>query len=461
MQQSLENVISKLQKIYQLKAIELERINEELELRKIATALVNFKDIADISKYDNEKIKLFLNSIEHTLDVGSVVLACSVVSLANPAVKNGKRYIEALQVLERLKIIATKFLSDKGDLFLKQTQCEKTLETMEALFYVLTNKVVVEETKLVTFINLLETELFSDDKYAVLVVVAALVIRNANLLAKPEKLIIPHVEEVKIEDTVLTSEQEERKHDLFSYVKSKEPIYTSKTRGVVTNTYLRNIELLIEKKKITFDEARNMLSSSSNLYEYFLWSWMNRLVNKLNNNSDEKDFDNLLDKVEELKLKLEDVLERKKISEVVKADIKNNRTIIYNLNNGLATSFNPKTITQETVKLINQLKLGKDTKTVTNVTNLDNGLLLLTGDSEFILFKKLISNHTLLLLNGKIEEMDRKLESKLLSKLASSEFYSEKNKIIMEHGFEYRKLINDSKVFEENFLQLKEDDDKE
>ena len=130
----------------------------------------------------------------------------------------------------------------------------------------------------------------------------------------------------------------------------------------------------------------------------------------------------------------ENVLERKKISEAVKADIKNNRTVIYNLNNGIATSFNQKAITQETVRLINQLRLGKDTKTVTNVTTLDNGLLLLTGDSEFILFKKLANNHTLLLLNGKIEEMDRKLESKLLSKLASSEFYSAKNKIIMEHG---------------------------
>ena len=111
------------------------------------------------------------------------------------------------------------------------------------------------------------------------------------------------------------------------------------------------------------------------------------------------------------------------------------------------------------MKLINQLKLGKDTKTVTNVTTLDNGLLLLTGDSEFILFKKLTSNHTLLLLNGKIEEMDRKLESKLLSKLSSSEFYSEKNKIIMEQGLEYRKMIDESRKVEEKFPMIKEDDD--
>ena len=62
MQQSLENVISKLQKMYQLKAIELEKISEELELRKIATALVNFKDVADISRYDNDKIKIFLDN---------------------------------------------------------------------------------------------------------------------------------------------------------------------------------------------------------------------------------------------------------------------------------------------------------------------------------------------------------------------------------------------------------------
>ena len=460
MQQSLENVISKLQKMYQLKAIELERVTEELELRKIATALVNFKDVADISKYDNDKIKLFLDSIESALEISSVVLACSVVSFANPAVKNGKRYAEALKILEHLKIIAARFLSDKGDLFLKQTQCEKTLETMESLFYVLTNKVVVEDEKLVTFINLLETELFVDDKYAVLVVVAALVIRNANLLANPSKVIKTRVEDVKIDDLILTKEQEDKKHDFYSYVKSKEALYESETRGVVTSTYLRNIELLIEKNKITFEEARNMLNASSNLYEYFLWSWMNRLVNKLNSNPDAKEINNMLDKLENLKGRLEDVLERQKISEAVKADIKNHRTVVYNINNGLATSFNLKYVTPETVELIKQLREGKDTKNVSNVTSLDNGLLLLTGDSEFILFKKLANNHTLVLLNGKIEEMARRLETKLLTKLSAPEFYNTRNKIIMEHGLGYRKMIKESELLEEKFPNLKEVDDK-
>lgn len=459
MQQSLENVISKLQKMYQLKAIELEKISEELELRKIATALVNFKDVADISRYDNDKIKIFLDSIENTLEYSSVVLACSVVSFSNPAVKNGRRYAEALKILEHLKIIAARFLSDKGDLFLKQTQCEKTLETMENLFYVLTNKVVVDDNQLVTFINLLESELFNDDKYAVLVVVAALVIRNANLLSNPSKIVKPHVEDVKIDELILTKEQEEKKHDLFSYVKSKELLYESKSRGVVTSTYLRNIEQLVEKNKVTFDEVRNMLNMRSNLYEYFLWGWMNRLVNKLNNGPDEKEVNSILYKLEDLKIRLEDVLERKKISEAVKADIKNNRTVIYNLHNGIATSFNPKSVTEETVVLIQQLKDGKDTKNVSNVTNLDNGLLLLTGDSEFILFKKLSSNHTLILLNGQIEEMDRKLESKLLSKLSSSEFYSAKNKIIMENGLEYRRLIKEASLLEEKFPKIKKVDD--
>lgn len=459
MQQSLENVISKLQKIYQLKAIELERINDELELRKVATALVNFKDVADISRYDNEKIKMFLDSIENALDFDSVVLACSVVSLANPAVKNSRRYVDALKILEHLKVLATKFLSDKDNLFLKQTQCEKTLETMESLFHVLTNKVIVDDVKLVRFIKLLETELFSDDKYSVLVVVAALVIRNANLLANPDKITKPHVEDVKIEEKEENKELELRQQELFEYVKSKDVIYASDSRGVVTGSYLRNIEMLIEKNKITFDEARNMLNTSSNLYEYFLWNWMTRLVKKIKNNPDDKEINSKIEKLDDLKLKLEDVLERKKISEVVRADLKNNRTVIYNLNNDKLPSFDTRMISLETVKLINQLKMGKDTKNVSNVTNLDEGLLLVTGDSEFILFKKLTNNHTLLLLNGKIEEMDYILDSTLLSDLSSADIYGAKNKIIMEHGLEYRKLIKESKILEEKFPNVKEDDD--
>ena len=55
--------------------------------------------------------------------------------------------------------------------------------------------------------------------------------------------------------------------------------------------------------------------------------------------------------------------------------------------------------------------------------------------------------------------MDRKLESKLLSKLSSSEFYSAKNKIIMENGLEYRRLIKEASLLEEKFPKIKEVDD--
>ena len=93
MQQSLENVISKLQKIYQLKALELEHIREDLELRKIATALANFKDSDELASYDKEKIKTFLTKSGSNLNLEAVSLACTIVDLANSVVKTSKRYM--------------------------------------------------------------------------------------------------------------------------------------------------------------------------------------------------------------------------------------------------------------------------------------------------------------------------------------------------------------------------------
>ena len=453
MQQSLENVISKLQKIYQLKALELEQIQEELELRKIATALANFKDSDELSSYDKEKIKTFLSKSNSSLDLETVALACTIIDLANPAVKASKRYMDASKILSEVKNQAVAYIESKDDLFLKQTQCENLLQTMENLFQVLTNKVVVSADDLDVYIKLLENEIFKDDKYAVLVVVAALVMRNANLLANPEKITDVELENIEPKYT-LNKRQEEKKQQYDNFVREEEKLYDSKHRGMITNTYLKNIELLIEKKKIDFEEAKTMLNSDSNLYEYFIWNWMNKLVAKLGSVSSSREANNIINQLDKLKERYDDLLQRKKISNLVKSKVKSNRTILYFLNNGTKTSFfNEDEITDESIDLIKQLKDGKDTKRITNIIGLDNDLSLLTGEQEFILFKKLPKNNTLIILNGKIEEMDKKLDTKMLAKLSTPDFFNDIKKIVTENGVEYRKMVQESDAIESKFLK--------
>lgn len=453
MQQSLENVISKLQKIYQLKALELEHIHEELELRKIATALVNFKDSDELSSYDIEKIKTFLTKSGSNLDLEAVALARTIVDLANPVVKSSKRYKEASAVLASIKEEAISYIETRDDLFLKQTHCEKLLQTMENLFNVLTNKVVVDADNLDVYIDLLETEVFKDDKYSVLVVVAALVIRNATLLANPEKMTQLRVEEMP-PNYVLNKRQADKKEFYEVFVHEVESLYESKHRGMVTNTYLKNIELLIEKKKINFEEAKTMLNSDSNLYEYFIWNWMYKLTEKMNRATSAREVNNIINQLDKLKERYDDLVERNKISNLIKNKVKNTRTLIYQIGTGTKnTFFNVKDVTDETIELLNQLKEGKDTKKMTNITSLDNDLVLLMGEQEFVLFRKLPKSHTLVLLNGKIEEMDKKLDKKMLECLTDPNFFNEIKKILTENGVEYRKLIQESEILESKIFK--------
>lgn len=453
MQQSLENVISKLQKIYQLKALELEHIHEELELRKIATALVNFKESDELSSYDIEKIKTFLTKSGSNLDLEAVALARTIVDLANPVVKSSKRYKEASAVLASIKEEAISYIETRDDLFLKQTHCENLLQTMENLFNVLTNKVVVDADNLDVYIDLLETEVFKDDKYSVLVVVAALVIRNATLLANPEKMTQLRVEEMP-PNYVLNKRQADKKEFYEVFVHEVESLYESKHRGMVTNTYLKNIELLIEKKKINFEEAKTMLNSDSNLYEYFIWNWMYKLTEKMNRATSAREVNNIINQLDKLKERYDDLVERNKISNLVKNKVKNTRTLIYQIGTGTKnTFFNVKDVTDETIELLNQLKEGKDTKKMTNITSLDNDLVLLMGEQEFVLFRKLPKSHTLVLLNGKIEEMDKKLDKKMLECLTDPNFFNEIKKILTENGVEYRKLIQESEILESKIFK--------
>jgi len=453
MQHSLENVISKLQKTYQLKTLELENIKDELELRKIAIALSSFKDPAEISSYDVEKIKTFLTKSGSDLDLEAVSLACTIVCLASSIVKESKRYKDCVNLLSQIKDLALSYAEVKEDLFLKQTQYETLLNTMEDLFRVLTNKVVVDAEDLDIYIKLLETEIFKDDKYAVLVVVAALVMRNANLLANPEKIEIINEKSSNLSNYSLTKEQEKKRQLFAEYVNKEANNHENNTRGMITNTYLKNIEVLIEKKKISFDEAKTMLDSDPGLYEYFLWNWMSKLVNKLEHVTSSKDANNVINQLEEIKENCDELVERKKIRELVKNKVNSGKTIIYQVTSESELLVEPTEFTEETIALINQLRSSKEMNKNTNISNLDNNLEIITGAQEFILFKKLPKNHIVILMCGKIEDMGKRLDTEVLAQLSSEDRFKRIKKAIADNDEEYKKIIKESENLESKFLK--------
>lgn len=453
MSQSLENVINKLQKIYQIKASELETIQQEMELKKVAFIIAHLKSVEEISSYDLEKLEFFLLSIDDKINIDEIKLACTVVSMSNnPVIKTGKRFLDAAKVLEGIKNRAQKYVDDKKDLALLHAECEKDLSSMESLFNVLTNKILVTDEDLEKSIDLLEKRIYPEDRHSVLVVIAALIIRNVTLMENPKTFNNVVVEEITIPDSKLTTEQEQKYQNYIEFIDEKSELYNEKKSEMVTNTYLKNIESLIERKKISIEEAKDMLNTGSNMYEYFLWNWISKLVLKIDRLSDKKEIKDTFKLVDSLKEKYDDLIERQKISDLVKNDLPNSRKIIYNVSpKGDENSFHYQQVTKETVDLINQLKEGKDLRNIPNVMNIDNGLVLITGESEFVLFKKMPLNHNFVLLSGKISEMDKKLEADFLGKLKTPSTFNSIESVIKDNGLEYRKLMKLSEKVEEYF----------
>jgi hypothetical protein len=453
MGQSLENVINKLQKIYQIRASELETIQQEMELKKVAFIIAHLKSVEEVSSYDSEKLEFFLLNVDKSVNIDEIKLACTVISMSeNPVIKTGKRFLDAARILEGVQDRARKYVDDKKDLALLQAECEKDLSEMENLFNILTNKIIVMDEDFERVIDLLDTKIYPEDRHSVLVVVAALVIRNVTLMENPNALNNSVIEDVTIPESRLTPEQEAKCQEYIDFVDEKNEIYLEKKSEMVTNTYLKNIESLVERKKISLDEAKDMLNTSSNMFEYFLWNWIGKLTAKINRLTDKSEINETFTLLAALKERYDDVIERQKISEMIKGEIPVSRKIIYNVSpSGDDNSFHYNEVTLETIKLINQLKDGNSLKPGPNITNLDNGLAIITGETEFILFRKMPLNHEFILLTGKISEMDKKLEPDFLGKLSNPATFNALNNVIKNNELEYRKLMKLTEKVEEYF----------
>jgi len=541
MVQSLEAVLTKLQKLYQIKSVELENLQKESDIKKIAFVITHLKEIEEISVFDMEKLRLFLTFIVPDMDLDNVALACSIVSATdNPAVKMGKRYLDALEMMKRIKEIAVEYVELQKDLPIKLANCEKSLGEMEDLFNVLANKVIVEDID--KYLEILNTELFPDDAHTVLTVVAAMVIRNATILENIDLLDKEkrEVEEEIPEKVELNEFQQQLLAEAKQILGSTEERYTEQREATVTNLYLKNIESLIERKKISMDEAREMLRTGDT-YEYFLWNWIDKLVNKGEKSYDQqavtesfrqietllpkyKEFlspDSIVDdKPEEIEevteepIIEEEIIEEPVIEDSVEEEIiveepiieepvfeesvieepimeepvvfeepgveifdmiepevvplifeeptleeptleeeLERKEIIYNVSStNEEDSFHFDMATEETIELVNQLKEGRDDYSASNINDVGYGLAVVFGETEYLLFKNMPENHTFILLNGKIADIEL-LNSEKLEEISSASILPAIEEMIIKNDLEYQQLTALTTRVEEIFVE--------
>jgi len=78
---------------------------------------------------------------------------------------------------------------------------------------------------------------------------------------------------------------------------------------------------------------------------------------------------------------------------------------------------------------------------------------VITGLTEFLLFKDLPNNHEFILLNGLLNDLDAKTNSEQLEKFNSSNIVRAISRIVENNDDEYQKLATLTRKVEEIFVE--------
>lgn len=457
MVQSLEAVLTKLQKIYQIKSVELESLQKESEIKKIAFVIAHLKDAEEISTYDIDKLKTFLAHITDEINLDNVSLACSVVSMTeNPAIRMGKRFQDALELLRRIRAVSEEYLELQKELPTKLANCERSLAEMEDLFNVLANKVIVEDID--KYLRILEHELFPDDVHTVLTVVAAIVIRNATILEHPaliERPVLksgPEVEPVTYEETT-TFEGGSILAEIATGAEPEEEAVVEETVETIEEAPVeeKTEELIfVDPEEVPAEEEKEEDSIFTDPEEVIEGKIEEEqpVVEEETPVVEEESAEELID--DPIFIEPSEMAEVEEVVEELKIDAQP-KEIVYNISSpDDENSFQCDIATSETIQLIEQLRRGENKK---NINQLDNGMGYITGETEFILFKEMPNNHKFLLLNGSKDEIDAKLNQEKLKDIASSSIVKAIRRIIENNDGEYQKITALTEKVEEIFVE--------
>ena len=175
-----------------------------------------------------------------------------------------------------------------------------------------------------------------------------------------------------------------------------------------------------------------MLPNEEEIYEYFLWRWMNTLLKGVRT------------KKVSSKTKLLEV--ESLYRSIVKSTKTEGKQIIYNtwIDDNIPT-FAYRTMDSDLIGLIDELREGKDSKKNNNVVLLNKELGIIKNEKYFLFFKELPLNHILVITSGDLENMKDIITPELL-RIVSVAYHTLDNWIISKSEEYYRLMDIANKI---------------
>lgn len=439
MEQALANILEQVQKLYQVKSVYHDHVQEELAIRRTATAVAHQEDVSKIAKMPKEELKKLLEaaSTDSDMSADNVMVASSVINMAtHPAVKEGKRYLDAVATIDKARQVAASYEELKSGLTEENSKVEEELRLMSNLSSSIIDGKLVDMDIYIPFFRRYLYENTDD----CLVAVTAIVRKNAELLEDgqieedaPYRLFPEQAQ--KVEQYEFTIKEYGRKYDKKNYEES-------------ALLYLENVQGLLEKDKVSLAEAEKMLESYPGIYDYFLWSSMDSLIKKAKKSSSLFGLLELLEKIESLDKAYQRIVDSEKSKKVLSESLKNSKVLLYNAwVDPRVPTFAYQNVNAELIELLNQLREGKDTPDFENVTLYEGGVGYIKGKENFVLFRKFPKNNTFIVTSDSLDNFDRIVTNELLVLISKS--YSEMNNWILTDSSEYSSMLSITKQVEE------------
>lgn len=439
MEQALANILEQVQKLYQVKSVYHDHVQEELAIRKTASLVAHQEDVTKIAKMDKNQLKKFLEAASTDADMSAdnVMVASSVINMAtHPAVKEGKRYLDAVETIDKARKVAASYEELKSGLLEENGKVEEELRLMSNLSSsIIDGKLVDMDIYIPFFRNYLY-----DNSSDCLVAVTAIVRKNAELL-----------EDGQVEEDApyrLYPEQAKKVEQYEFTIREYGLKYDKNSYSADTHSYLENVQGLLEKDKITLEEAEKMLESYPKTYDYLLWLTMDSLIKKAKRSATLFSLLELLEKIEKIDRTYQKIVDTEKSQKVLTESLKNSKVLLYNAwVDPRVPTFAYQNVNKELLELLNQLREGKDTPDYTNVTLYEGGVGYIKGEENFVLFRKFPKNNTFIVTSNSLDNFDAIVTNELLVLISKS--YSEMNNWILTDSSEYSSMLAITKQVED------------
>ncbi len=439
MEQALANILEQVQKLYQVKSVYHDHVQEELAIRKTATAVAHQNDVSKIAKMDKGQLKKFLEaaSTDSDMSADNVMIASSVINMAtHPAVKEGKRYLDAVATIDKAKKVAATYEDLKSGLIDENAKVEDELRLMSNLSSSIIDGKLVDMDIYIPFFRKYLYENSAD----CLIAVTAIVRKNAELLEDGQ---------VEEEAPYRSFPEQSQKIEQYEFtIREYSTKYSHKKYDESTLYYLDQVQEQLENDTVSLVEAERMLESYPGSYVYLLWRFMDSLVKKAKRSSSLFSLLEILEKLESVDKIYQEKTASEKSQQVLTESLRNSKVLLYNAwVDPRVPTFAYQNVNEDVLDLLNQLREGKDTSDCKNVTLYEGGVGYIKGDTNFVLFRKFPKDNTFIVTSDSLYNFSKIVTNELLVLISKS--YSEMNNWILTDSSEYSSMLAITKQVEE------------